>query len=802
MSAKSLRYQLRFHSDWHIGSGFGRPKAVDRLVLRHAQDDLPYVPGKSITGVWREACEVVARGLDEGNDGAPWQVWLATLFGRRVHGRMGGRPSAKRIRIGAARFDDAFRQALVASPAVRETLTHVVPGVEIDERTGRAMDQQLRFIEMTRAGAILVGDVEFVELDDGEAAAAMALLRAGATWVEAIGGKRRRGAGRCDLELLEAARPGDIAVLKGPPPKIRETSAQFVLEPSANRAQSSGDAWISYDLTLDATTPLVIADRAAGNIVQCLPYIPGSLLLPAILQRLRRAVDGLDTDAAARRGDVIVTNATVDVGGTAGRPIPRSLVQDKKDPDAYPGLRNRLLEKDDDDGRPMEAPSRAFVGRWNAGIPLPWQRPLIGTTTHSVIDEVAQRPTADVGGVYTYEWLHPGTRLRAQLRIRASLMADEVDFKGFIDGQIRVGRAWDEYGAVTVNATRVDAANSELSAVARDDDELYVWLVSDLLLDDDTLAPASSELALRAALEDALDARLHPRSAERNPNGRDAMLGPARRESWATAWGLPRASLLGISAGSVAAYSVRAKDGTPLDAATRTTLSDRLSRVMASGLGARRGEGFGQVRFNDPMLTSKVEGLARSAAPESESDTPEGRSRPRVAPTALSRALERRAWRDAIDRAARAVVPSGSAAGRARGKAPPLGIAAAILPFTHEQPGSAQLGALRTVLAHATRADNENAAREVLKAWCDAIANTLARAKNWEALLSTLQRLIGERDAIWSSLGLDDARLTSLSLDAESVQPLKSELWVEALQTFVLQAIRQRKGPKPGGVDA
>ena len=84
MSAQTLGYQVRFHSDWHIGSGFGRPKAVDRLVLRHAADDLPYVPGKSITGVWREACEAVARGLDEGAEHGRWQEWVAMIFGRRL----------------------------------------------------------------------------------------------------------------------------------------------------------------------------------------------------------------------------------------------------------------------------------------------------------------------------------------------------------------------------------------------------------------------------------------------------------------------------------------------------------------------------------------------------------------------------------------------------------------------------------------------------------------------------------------------------------------------------------------------
>src|SRR5436305_11235216 len=61
----SFRLRLEMKSDWHIGAGAGRPGDVDRLVRRD-EDDLPFVPGKTLTGIWRDACERVALGLDDG----------------------------------------------------------------------------------------------------------------------------------------------------------------------------------------------------------------------------------------------------------------------------------------------------------------------------------------------------------------------------------------------------------------------------------------------------------------------------------------------------------------------------------------------------------------------------------------------------------------------------------------------------------------------------------------------------------------------------------------------------------------
>src|SRR5207249_2627369 len=75
-----LSLQVTFDSDWHVGSGAGRPGLIDRLIVRDA-DNLPFVPAKTITGIWRDACERLVRGLDETSTEKPWHGWLDRIFG-------------------------------------------------------------------------------------------------------------------------------------------------------------------------------------------------------------------------------------------------------------------------------------------------------------------------------------------------------------------------------------------------------------------------------------------------------------------------------------------------------------------------------------------------------------------------------------------------------------------------------------------------------------------------------------------------------------------------------------------------
>src|SRR5690606_42001359 len=62
------------------------------------------------------------------------------------------------------------------------------------------------------------------------------------------------------------------------------------------------------------------SDLQAGNVVETLDYVPGTYLLPLVSRCL--TMQGCDPAAALAAGGLVVSNATVEVAGTRGLPVP------------------------------------------------------------------------------------------------------------------------------------------------------------------------------------------------------------------------------------------------------------------------------------------------------------------------------------------------------------------------------------------------------------------------------------------------------------------------------------------------
>ena len=60
---KKFKLQITMLSDWHIGTGAGIPGSVDKKIIRD-RDGFPFMPAKTINGIWRDALETLAYGLD------------------------------------------------------------------------------------------------------------------------------------------------------------------------------------------------------------------------------------------------------------------------------------------------------------------------------------------------------------------------------------------------------------------------------------------------------------------------------------------------------------------------------------------------------------------------------------------------------------------------------------------------------------------------------------------------------------------------------------------------------------------
>jgi CRISPR-associated protein Csx10 len=169
-----FQLQLKMRSDWHVGSGYGRPGDVDALVVRDG-DDLPYVPAKTLTGILRDACEQVAFGLDHPLGTVAWSDWIDPIFGSQpaVDGRL-QRPTSAALSIRCARLPLCIRRYLGTESidgkglhdALRAVVTFTKPGVQLDALTGQSDDKCLRMEEMARGGAVLSADAQ-MNMADG-----------------------------------------------------------------------------------------------------------------------------------------------------------------------------------------------------------------------------------------------------------------------------------------------------------------------------------------------------------------------------------------------------------------------------------------------------------------------------------------------------------------------------------------------------------------------------------------------------------------------------------------------------------
>lgn len=787
-------------SDWHVGTGTGRPGSIDRLVKRDV-NGLPFLPGKTLNGIWRDACERVALGLDDGNSQGVWNQWVAYLFGDQpslVQGpaELPPRPAALSVR--AAYFSEPLRFAFQNKPAVRNAITFVKPGVSIHRRTGRAKPDFLRFEEMARADAQLTTQCSWRvpldaagQIDQAGQTTATALLLAGVLLVERLGGKRRRGAGRCQFAL-----PGIPATernqwldwieahpIPNPPPAPVAANYSFAAPPLAQ--PTIDEEWISYKLTVTPHSPLVLPERTVGNVVHTLDYLAGTYLLPFITQRLSawQPVLASLVRSAIAQGDLLVTNATLVAADAPSRSVPFALYGEKLNGgfEKGRGVYNRLCEATprnaNGDEIQLKGTRAGFAGAYSPTALPVYDKPELRIETHNVVDDGKQRP--EENGVYSYQFLVPVREEKvskqlqpvsyaAQLRIRKAV-ADQLppNWSAQLNGAYEIGRASkDDYGAVEI----ICLASPPPKLPTLGNNLLTVWLLSDLLLRDERLRPSASVEHFRKVLESELKVKL----SERNDASRQLMSVLARQhrtDSWHTGWGLPRPSLVGLSAGSCFVFEIISPAFVAAD------LEKQLARLAQSGLGERRAEGYGQLSFNDPLLCNSLGNLT-VAAPSSPPTPASGAQQPPAMSAAeldYARQIERAAVRQAIHR--HAVARGETAEGRE-----------AALGITMSKPENSQLGALRSACGRLqSQADKQH-----VTDWLERVKKSDNRKDKWPDGLAQVEKLVGDEDEseVWRLLGIDFARLI-VTPDGEAA--LKTKLWAEAVRALVDACVRAQK---------
>jgi hypothetical protein len=183
---------------WHAGSGRGQGRALDAVVMVD-HDGLPYLPGRQLKGLLREAvhCLQAWGHVPQGTE--------LRLFGGQADANTGDlrllRSQPGALAVSNAVLDAGEAGWLRSAPG-RQALPHLfveVFSTAIDGE-GVAAETSLRGIQMT-VPLTLYAPIDLSSSDPAQASADLANLQRAAGLVQQVGAYRSRGAGRARLSL-------------------------------------------------------------------------------------------------------------------------------------------------------------------------------------------------------------------------------------------------------------------------------------------------------------------------------------------------------------------------------------------------------------------------------------------------------------------------------------------------------------------------------------------------------------------------------------------------------------------------
>ncbi|WP_288801211.1 RAMP superfamily CRISPR-associated protein [uncultured Fibrobacter sp.] len=181
----NLKYTITFYSGWHCGSGLSAGADVDLLVIKN-KDGLPFVPGKTMKGLFREAVELYAE-------------LKQNVTAESVNNVFGMFNDKDCYTKGVAFFTNAElcekESAAIVANSVQSLMYRRLTATAIGEN-GVAVDHSLRRIEVA-IPCELLGSI--IDLPDDFAN----VIIQSAGLIKRLGSWRNRGLGRCAITFQE-----------------------------------------------------------------------------------------------------------------------------------------------------------------------------------------------------------------------------------------------------------------------------------------------------------------------------------------------------------------------------------------------------------------------------------------------------------------------------------------------------------------------------------------------------------------------------------------------------------------------
>ena len=180
---KHIYSEIEFFSDWHCGSGLSAGANLAALVIKD-KNGLPFVPGKTIKGLVREAVESLQQLAE--------QYALANI--NEAFGFFDNKDDNQKgcLFFTNAELSKLHQKAIVSNNATKY-LYRTISSTSIDEN-GIAKAHSLRKMEVV-VPCTLLGEIMDVP-DEIEP-----LIIDGLRFIKRLGQNRNRGLGRCQITI-------------------------------------------------------------------------------------------------------------------------------------------------------------------------------------------------------------------------------------------------------------------------------------------------------------------------------------------------------------------------------------------------------------------------------------------------------------------------------------------------------------------------------------------------------------------------------------------------------------------------
>ena len=188
---------LRMQGYWAVGSGKGGGNEVDNRIDRDS-DGLPYVPGKMLKGLIKDACIRLQKAGNKDFN------FVDEVFGSVDESNSLNRTTTKsgKVYISDARLSPALRFALskTENKSAKDNMTRNIYSTAINDETGTADDKSLRGYEV----AVPMDLYATLECDCDKSTFEY-IKTAASRLVCAVGSHKSRGLGEVIIEFKDEA---------------------------------------------------------------------------------------------------------------------------------------------------------------------------------------------------------------------------------------------------------------------------------------------------------------------------------------------------------------------------------------------------------------------------------------------------------------------------------------------------------------------------------------------------------------------------------------------------------------------